>query len=913
MKSRGLGKPLLKAVAPSSSVGLESYNTSRSMMMIGKVLAHYRIVEKLGEGGMGSVWKAQDSHLDRFVALKLLPVERLSDDVRKRRFIQEAKAASALNHPNIITVFDVADAEGIPFIVMEYVQGKTLDQVIGRKGLKLSTALKYAVQIADALARAHSAGIIHRDLKPSNVMVTEAGLVKVLDFGLAKLTEPAHLDEDTSTRTLLAKDERLTEEGIIVGTVAYMSPEQAEGKTVDARSDMFSFGSVMYEMLAGRRAFQGDAKVSTLAAILSSEPPPLHEIREDLPLEVERIVTRCVRKDLDRRIQSMRDLKLALEELQEQSESGSLIAAPARKPVSGRRWLVAGLIGGLAIAALPWFAMTSGKPAANGRTIPVTSYPGLESQPALSPDGKQVAFVWDGGKQRQSDIYVKLVDAGTPLRLTNRTGLHTGPAWSPDGRYIAYVRQLSAESGIFLVPALGGEERKVGEAPEHGFTHLAWSPDGKRLAVATSVDLRRGASTLFSLSIETGEMRTLISASQLDSLRYADGLPAFSPDGRTLAFIRFRGPSTTDLFTLELTPDGAPGGEPRRLTFDERYIAGLDWTPDGRSLVFSSNRDGARHLWRIPRAGGAPERVPASGEDVYELSIARQSPAVTSRLVYVRGTFDMNIWRIATAKDSEPTRLISSTQDDYHPQYSPDGKRITFGSKRSGAEEIWVCNADGSNPAQLTFGGGFAHGCPRWSPDSRWIAFDTRPAGHGDIYVVAASGGSPRAVTKETSDEVRPSWSHDGRSIYFASNRKDGWQIWRAPAEGGSAVQVTRSGGREAFESPDGRYLYFTKASGPGIWKIPSEGGEEVLVLQQGSQGRWTLVERGIYFLSTRPVAEIGFFQLGTRRESQIAELPHHLTSGYSPNLSVSPDGRWIVYGAPDLVESDIMMVENFR
>jgi Tol biopolymer transport system component len=255
-----------------------------------------------------------------------------------------------------------------------------------------------------------------------------------------------------------------------------------------------------------------------------------------------------------------------------------------------------------------------------------------------------------------------------------------------------------------------------------------------------------------------------------------------------------------------------------------------------------------------------------------------------------------------------------STQDDYQPQYSPDGKKIAFGSKRSGAEEIWVCNADGSNPAQLTFGGGFTHGCPRWSPDSRWIAFDTRPAGQSDIYVVAASGGSPRQLTHETSDEVRPSWSRDGRSIYFASYRKNGWQMWRAPAEGGTAVQVTKNGGREAFESPDGRYLYFTKASGPGIWKIPSEGGEEVLVLQQGSPGRWTLVERGIYFLSTStPVAEIRFFRFVTRRDSLIAQLPQQFGLGYNPNLSVSPDGRWIVYGAPDLVESDIMMVENFR
>src|SRR5580765_4188598 len=285
--------------------------------MIGKTISHYRILEKLGEGGMGVVYKARDTHLDRLVALKVLPPEKVADPERKRRFVQEAKAASALNHPNIITIHDIASENDIDFIVMEYVQGKTLDQLIPRKGLRLNETLRFAVQMADALAKAHSAGIIHRDLKPTNVMVTDDGLVKVLDFGLAKLTEVSN-SEEASTRTLRHE----TDEGTIVGTVSYMSPEQAEGKKVDARSDIFSFGSVLYEMVTGRRAFHGDSKLSTLSAILKEDPNPVSSIVPDVPRDLEKIISRCLRKDAERRFQTMADLRVALEELKEESESG---------------------------------------------------------------------------------------------------------------------------------------------------------------------------------------------------------------------------------------------------------------------------------------------------------------------------------------------------------------------------------------------------------------------------------------------------------------------------------------------------------------------------------------------------------------------------------------------------------------
>jgi len=307
--------------------------------MIGKTLDHYQITEKLGEGGMGVVYKARDTHLDRFVALKVLPPEKVSDPERKRRFIQEAKAASALNHPSIITIYDIDQADGIDFIAMEYVAGKTLDQRIGHRGLRLNDALKYAVQIADALAKAHSAGIVHRDLKPTNIMVNEDGVVKVLDFGLAKLTEQVQGDESASTATVDSEGRPITEEGVIVGTVAYMSPEQAEGKRVDARSDIFSLGSVLYEMVTGQKAFHGTSKMSTLAAILHQEPKPVSGITPAIPADLEKLINRCLRKDPARRWQTMADVKVALDELKEDSDSGRLATVASQADPRRRRWL----------------------------------------------------------------------------------------------------------------------------------------------------------------------------------------------------------------------------------------------------------------------------------------------------------------------------------------------------------------------------------------------------------------------------------------------------------------------------------------------------------------------------------------------------------------------------------------------
>lgn len=361
--------------------------------LIEKLVSHYRIVETLGEGGMGVVYKARDEHLDRFVAVKVLRREKVADPERKRRFVQEAKSASALNHPNIITIYDIASDGGTDFIAMEYVPGKALNRLIPRRGLPLRDALRYAVQIADALAAAHAAGIVHRDLKPGNVMVSgaeeqgRAGLVKVLDFGLAKLVERADSSDLEMTESIRNENDFATEEGTLVGTISYMSPEQAEGKKVDVRSDTFSFGALLYEMVTGQKAFQGNSKVSTLSAILREEPKPAGQVVEGLPLELERIIGRCLRKNPERRFQTTADLKVALEELKEECDSGTLGGAPIL--VKPRRWRLAGIAALVAliglVGAVMWFGHLAPKPQEPLSLAQQSSASGQSRQDSVDP------------------------------------------------------------------------------------------------------------------------------------------------------------------------------------------------------------------------------------------------------------------------------------------------------------------------------------------------------------------------------------------------------------------------------------------------------------------------------------------------------------------------------------------------
>ena len=449
--------------------------------MIGRTLGHYRVLSRLGEGGMGVVYKARDTHLDRFVAVKVLPPEKVADPDRKRRFVQEAKAASALNHPHIVHIYDIDQSDGTDFIAMEYVEGRTLDARIGHHGMRLGEVFKYTVQIADALAKAHSAGIVHRDLKPTNIMVSEDGLVKVLDFGLAKLTEPS-LGDEAVTATVHPEGKPLTEQGAIVGTVAYMSPEQAEGRAVDARSDIFSLGSVLYELVTGQQPFQGSSKLSTLSAILKEEPKPPSSITPAIPTELERLISRCLRKDPAKRFQHMDDVKVALEELKEESDSGKLLAAPkVARP--GLRWGAAATLAAAALLLVTagwfWFTRSGATPPEPAMTaVPLTSFAGREVAPSFSPDGNQIAFSWSGERDDNFDIYVQVIGSGEPLRRTTDPASDSSPAWTPDGQQIAFDSRPEGRSGIFTVGVSGGKPRRLTSSPAQDMMP-SWSWDGQ--------------------------------------------------------------------------------------------------------------------------------------------------------------------------------------------------------------------------------------------------------------------------------------------------------------------------------------------------------------------------------------------------------------------------------------------------
>lgn len=554
------------------------------------------------------------------------------------------------------------------------------------------------------------------------------------------------------------------------------------------------------------------------------------------------------------------------------------------------------------------------------KIVPVTSFPGSETQPAFSPDGNQVAFVWDAEQDDNLDIYVKLIDAGTPLRLTTNPAREWNPAWSPDSRYLAFIResQRSERNGVYLIPALSGPERKLAEVARfesHLLIYgcgLSWSPDGKSLAVADRSSEAEPFG-LFLLSVETGDKQRLTSPPAGYSGDYG---PAFSRDGKRLAFARNAGGSS-DLYVMSLS-----GGEPQRLTFSSSYIFGLTWTADGSEIVFSTmgqSLDSA-NLWRIPAAGGTPERMEAVGQRAINPVASRQG----NRLAFVQVLSDLNIWRRripeATTGKAAPARLISSTYSDGSPQYSPDGKRIVFYSGRSGAPQIWVCEADGASPRQLT---DLDHhhsdtGTPRWSPDGREIAFDSVEGGNRDIYVISAEGSRPRRLTTEVAEDMNPSWSHDGRWIYFGSNRNGSLQIWKLPVAGGQAVQVTKQGGFEGFESPDAKFFYYAKGRGiPGLWRLPVEGGAETFVLdhhQAGLWRSWAVVEQGIYFATaetgTRSLLE--FFSFATSQITQIATLDKPIMK-QSWGLCISPDGQWLLHTQFDQSGSDIMLMENFR
>jgi Tol biopolymer transport system component len=518
-----------------------------------------------------------------------------------------------------------------------------------------------------------------------------------------------------------------------------------------------------------------------------------------------------------------------------------------------------------------------------------------------------------------SHIYVKVIGEGKPLPLTTGPQSDECPAWSPDGRTIAFVRFSGRPtSRIYVVPALGGAERQVAEGPFSCITGIAWSPDGRFLAVAEN-DGQQASSSVHLIRAENGDKLVLT----MPDAKTADSDPVFSPDGRLLLFTRCDGSANCGLYLLDLAAGYQPVGGPRLLRHESGSVAGATWTANRREVVYalSEGNQVSYHLMRVrAEAGSQPQWLAFTGERASRPAIASRG----NRLAYTQDLWDSDIWQVQPGKP--PRSFISSTRMEDAPQYSPDGKHVAFASDRSGLQQIWVCDGDGANPAQVTHFDAEASGTPRWSPDGRWIAFDHHEKEAWRIYVMASDGGQVRRLAQdEGNTEVIPSWSGDGKWIYYASNRTGRFEIWKQAAQGGQGMQLTHNGGRVAFESHDGRSLYYTKTTpndgrqgeiftttkNGSLWVLPLGGGAEKQVLESVRYRAFVVVDDGIYYIPA-PAANgscVRFHSFVTGQDQKISSISQPTFQG----LSVSPDRKTILFSAEIRSGSNIMVVDNFR
>ena len=721
--------------------------------LIGQTLGHYRVHEKIGSGGMGVVYKAQDTHLNRNVALKFLPNDIERDSHALMRFQREAQAASALKHPNIIVIYDISREAGYDFIAMEYVNGKTLGHMIPRNGISLNQLLNVAIQITDAMAAAHAAGIIHRDLKPSNIMVDENGLVKILDFGLAKLVDRG-VGETASTATTLTQ----TADGAIVGTPAYFSPEQAEGKPLDARSDTFSLGVMFYEMATGVRPFRGESAVSVVSSILKDSPVAPIAVNRALPPELDRIIRRCLAKDPARRYQNVVDLRNDLEELRE-LVNGRSEPSGVRGTGAGRvpRHLILAAAGALiCITGLAmvwhWQAEHVLVERLNVAFSKLTSQPGVEWFPSLSPDGKWVVYSANGNGNPQ--IYLQSVSGQTPLDLSKDPTVDDDqPAFSPDGEQIAF-RSSRDGGGIFVMGRTGEAVRRV----THMGFHPSWSPDGTQLAFTTeNVELypqnSAGTSELWIVNLNTGETRRLYAGDAV--------LASWSPHNQRIAYTHRLGkPTQSAIWTMPVH-----GGTPKAAMSESATSWNPVWSPDGRYLYFSSDRRGSMNLWRVLMDEASGER---------------------------RG---------------EPEAITTPAPYLAHPSLSADGRHIAFTSALVTANiqrlTLDLSGAGKGEPNWVT-SGSLRWSNPTPSPDGKWIAIYSLVQPEGHLYLVHPDGTGMRQLTSDSAIDRLPRWSPDGEWLVCFSNRSGRLELWKIRPDGSDLQQLTEGGASYLAWAPDG-------------------------------------------------------------------------------------------------------------
>ena len=764
-------------------------------------LGPYEVSALIGHGGMGEVYRARDSKLDREVALKVLAEAVAFDTERLTRFKREARVLASLNHPNIGAIYGFEESAGVHALVLEMVEGPTLAERVSQGPIRLNEVLVIARQMANGIEAAHDHGIIHRDLKPANIKVRKDGTVKVLDFGLAKASADERELPDLSQLATISMAG--TADAVILGTPAYMSPEQARGKPVDKRTDIWAFGCVLYEMLTGRPPFRGETVADTISLILEREPD-WQKLPETTPTEIRRLLKRSLEKDQSRRLHDIADARLEIED--------AMVSVPApsttkrRSLIAGRWFVWLAIIAAIAVFATAFSLLKSSHSVSPQpvRITRLTDLAGLEESPAISPDGKSIAFTGSVGKTRQ--VFVQLTARGGALQLTQDDADHQFPRWSPDSSSIIYfspAKPGEGEGALWEVAALGGRPRRLADSLGGADVH----PSSGRLALFRLTDGR-----IELVNANPDYSNSDVVASFLPETYYL--YPRWSPDGKWIAFqrgdsIRF------DLFVVPAT-----GGAPRQLTRDNNMIDGFAWLPDSQGILYSSSRGNTMpylpilNLWEVQLSDGALRQF-TSGETSYlHPDIAKNGTIVVSRMQMHTDIWKFPVQGAPAENVQRGVRITNQTGHVLTPTAGPGARDVAFLSDSGGHANLWVVNTETSEQRQITDerDPSVAVGVPVWSPDRQSIAFVYSRGNSGftfGVWLVDADGSNLRQVANPG---LGPAWSNEGKWLYYATRGSASVPdvvMKRIPADGGEAVTVTEEKLRNVIGSA-GTTIYYT-------------------------------------------------------------------------------------------------------